>query len=244
MGQVFGRNGVAEPAYEVLYHRASDFSYEIRKYGTRFAAHTVYNSTGGGGGGGGGGDDKPFMDLARYIGVFGTPENEGQKAISMTAPVIVDTGSGGAGGKPVPIAMTAPVVISSANTNDTTTTTTEKTMEFLLPAEYDSMDKIPVPTNPRVTIVELPPSVGAVHRFAGSMSDTKAKDMAQHLADQLQKDGASGASNEYVMSHYQYWGYNPPFTLPMYRRNEIWVPLDPAMVQDLVGGGSTALPKN
>jgi SOUL heme-binding protein len=234
MGQVFGRNGVAEPAYEVLYHRASDFSYEIRKYGTRFAAHTAYNSSSSDGGRG---DDKPFMDLARYIGVFGTPENEGQKAISMTAPVIVDTGSG-AGGKPVPIAMTAPVVISNANA------TTEKTMEFLLPAEYDSIDKIPVPTNPRVSIVELPPSVGAVHRFAGSMSETKAKDVAQHLAEQLQKDGASGASDEYVMSHYQYWGYNPPFTLPMFRRNEVWVPLDPAMVEQLVGGGSTALPKN
>jgi hypothetical protein len=230
MGQVFGRNGVAEPTYEVLYHRAADFSYEIRSYGTRFAAQTTYNGT----------DDQPFRALARYIGVFGTPENQGQETISMTAPVIKE---GQGSGKPVPIAMTAPVIISG----DASPSSSEKIMEFILPAEYDSMEKIPVPTNPQVTIRELPSATGAVHRYSGSMSDEAALEAATKLGEQLRDDGVDAATADYILSHYQYWGYNPPFTLPMFRRNEVWVPLDPAMVERLVAsenGGSMAVPKN
>jgi hypothetical protein len=110
------------------------------------------------------------------------------------------------------------------------------------------MDKIPVPTNPRVTIRELPAATGAVHRYSGSMGDEAALGWAERLGEQLREDGADAATAEYVLSHYQFWGYNPPFTLPMFRRNEVWVPLDPAMVERLLAasdaGGSAAVPRN
>lgn len=233
MGQIFGKTGgVAEPAFDVLYQRTTDFTYEIRKYGTRFAAHTTYTN----------GTDQPFRMLAQYIGVFGTPANEGQKAISMTTPVIIDEASGK--GKPIAIAMTAPVVVQPQESNKDGNTA-EKSMEFLLPAEYDSMDKIPRPTNPAVTIRELPPTIGAVHRYSGSMERDVAATMAQSLAQQLQHDGLD-VSTEYVMQQYQYWGYNPPFTLPMFRRNEVWIALDENQVERLVQttAGASALPKN
>ena len=116
MGSVFGKETVPEPSFEVLLERNNDHvhtSYEIRKYGERFAATCLYNAD----------DDEdnmssPFRALAGYIGVFGKPQNEGHESISMTAPVVIHQGGGTEGTQ---IAMTAPVVVTT-----TTTTTTEK----------------------------------------------------------------------------------------------------------------------
>ena len=209
MGQVFGRTGVAEPAYEVLYKNSENFSYEIRKYGVRYVAEASYS----------GDDNSPFMLLAKYIGVFGNPENEGQKAISMTAPVIKESGT--------KIAMTAPVMKSDSQQGGL------KVMDFVLPAEYDSMEKIPKPTNPAVKIKEIPAAVGAVHRFSGSMEDNVSREMAKELATQLEKDGVD-MSVEHALENYQFWGYNPPFTLPMFRRNEVWIELEQSQVDAIL----------
>jgi hypothetical protein len=215
MGMVFGKTGAAEPAFEVLYQRTGGgavTSYEIRKYGTRFAAEAAYA---------GSGDNAPFNTLARYIGVFGKPENEGATAIAMTAPVVRNEGRGG-----TQIAMTAPVVRTDAGQ--------EKTMAFVLPEEYDSIEKIPKPTNPNVHIREIPSAKGAVHRWSGSMREEACKEKAIQLAKQLRQDGCESCTDEYVLDKYQFWGYHPPFTLPMFRRNEVWVELTEEQVKHLV----------
>jgi hypothetical protein len=216
MGAVFGKASVAEPAFDVLFKHSSGVSYEIRQYGQRFAAEAPYD----------GDDGSSFKLLARYIGVFGTPENEGQQSIAMTAPVIKEKSA------PKAIAMTAPVIKSDS----------DQKMQFILPAEYDSMSKIPKPTNPAVTILEIPPAKGAVHRYSGSWSDESGRKMAKDLAAQLQKDGLSELTEEEVLERYQWWGFNPPFTLPMFRRNEIWVPLTDVQVEQLMRGFDTTQP--
>ena len=66
-----------------------------------------------------------FRRLARYIGVFGTPENEHEATGSQQ------------------IAMTAPVL--------TATETTKKTMKFVLPKEL-TIDAAPQPTNGAVRL--------------------------------------------------------------------------------------------
>jgi len=230
VGYLFGHTGVAEPAYEVLYARTSSDSvmaYEIRKYGVRYAAQTIYSVQDEGSG---------FKDLAKYIGVFGKPENVNTKAISMTAPVVMvrEPKIGAASSK---IAMTAPVVKSpsTAGSGD------EMMMEFFLPAEYDSYSKIPEPTSDRVTIREVPAAVGAVHRYAGSMKDGKGKEIAKGLRKQLNEDGVN-VSEDHVMNNYQVWGYNPPFTLPMFRRNEIWLELSQEQVDNLINGKNANQP--
>lgn len=214
MGSVFGRESVAEPPFSVELSRANaDFPYELRRYKERFAAEAEYPA-------GGSDDGTPFRLLAKYIGVFGTPENEGSQAISMTAPVVKEEKKG------TPIAMTAPVSMQEENG--------KKTMQFILPKEFDSMDKIPKPTNPAVHIVEIPPAVGAVHRFSGSdISMQKGKQMADALVEQLGKDGVD-LSNMNVMQELQVWGYNPPWTIPFLRRNEVWLPLTEEQVSKLV----------
>jgi hypothetical protein len=211
MGMVFGKSNVAEPSFKVLYQHSKSFEYEIRKYGERYAAEATYETS----------EDSPFGILAKYIGVFGSPENEGNEAISMTAPVVMQS-------KATAIAMTAPVVQKEDQAG-------QKTMQFILPAKYDSLNKIPKPTNPAVHIKVIPPQTGAVHRFSGTHSESGDREIATELATQLQKDGVD-VSVDYVLEHYQFWAYNPPFTIPMLRRNEIWVELSAAQVETLLDG--------
>jgi len=216
MGMVFGKIDVAEPAYQTLLSRAGcSVPYDIRSYGKRFAIETEWTSLGTGD------TNSPFFALAKYIGVIGEPQNEGSTSIAMTAPVIM--------GKGEKISMTAPVVMEGSEASRT------RRMQFILPAEYDDMKKIPRPTNPAVTVKEVKPAVGAVHRFKGSFNEKRYSDKAKALASQLREDGVTtNMSEEEVLERFQFWGYNPPFTIPFLRRNEIWIELSERDVQDLM----------
>lgn len=220
MGSVFGKESVQEPEYEVLLDRnSSKTPYELRQYGVRYAAWVAYE--------GADNTSAPFRALARYIGVFGTPENEGQKSLSMTAPVIMKKDIV----EPQSISMTAPVVMDGSGAS--------KRMMFMLPQEYDAMDKVPKPTNPNVHIAQVPSEIGVVHRYNGSMDDSINRQKARGLADQLLLDGLPGINENHVLDHFQFWGYNPPFTLPYFRRNEIWLKLNAnqvAYLQNNFGG--------
>jgi hypothetical protein len=211
MGIVFGKTGVEEPAFDLLLQQSKGFSYEVRKYGVRFAAETALTI-----------DNDAFSVLARYIGVFGEPENEGKESISMTAPVVKET-------KPMSIAMTAPVVKSQESDE-------RKVMQFYLPAEYDDLSKIPRPTNPKVLIKKIPISIGAVHRYSGSFSDDSARQKVMQLALRLREDGVEEMTEDFALKKFLWLGYNPPFTLPPFRRNEVWIPLTPEQVERLVKG--------
>jgi hypothetical protein len=225
MGMVFGRITVDEPPHEVLLTRnvGTTTSYELRRYHVRFAAEADYLKDGK--------DNAPFNLLAKYIGVFGTPENEGSEAISMTAPVVIDSSKKKRGEA---IAMTAPVVIDSKGEGN-------KKMQFMLPKKYDELSKIPKPTNPAVHIKEIPAEVGAVHVFSGRYNDEINNKVAEHLFLQLREDGLD-LSEKDAMSTYEFWGYNPPFTIPALRRNEVWIPLSEEQVSKLVNEFNPSAP--
>jgi hypothetical protein len=61
----------------------------------------------------------------------------------------------------------------------------------------------------------------------------KGKQMADALVEQLEKDGVD-LSNMNVMQELQVWGYNPPWTIPFLKRNEVWLPLTEEQVSKLV----------
>jgi hypothetical protein len=63
-----------------------------------------------------------------------------------------------------------------------------KIMQFMLPAEHDSLEKIPKPTDSRVKVKEIPSAVGAVHRFSGSFDEGPARKKAAALTEQLRQD--------------------------------------------------------
>jgi hypothetical protein len=81
---------------------------------------------------------------------------------------------------------------------------------------------------------EIPPQVGAVHRYHGSTNDDYNREMAAELAAQLLEDGVECISDDDVLENFQFWGYNPPVTLPMFRRNEVWVELTPEQVEEIM----------
>ena len=133
MGMVFGIQREEEPAYTVEVDRISSSAntkYEIRSYGTRYAIEASYGSDPKN-------DRSPFMALAGFIGVMSEPQNEGNAAIAMTAPVSMQSSEAEEKKEGMPIAMTAPVAMQ------TNTQTKNKKMQFFLPSEFDSLEKFP-----------------------------------------------------------------------------------------------------
>ena len=107
------------------------------------------------------------------------------------------------------IAMTAPVQQTMAG---------EKEMAFMMPAEYALKD-LPQPEDQRVSFREAPAYTAAVIQFSGWASAEKADENWQQLLRFLIAEGID-ITGEPTLNQ-----YNPPWTLPFMRRNEIIVPV-------------------
>ena len=107
------------------------------------------------------------------------------------------------------IAMTAPVQQSMAG---------EKEMAFMIPAEY-ALEDLPEPEDQRVSFREAPAYTAAVIQFSGWASAEKADENWQQLRRFLIAEGID-ITGEPTLNQ-----YNPPWTLPFMRRNEIIVPV-------------------
>ncbi|OZE41367.1 heme-binding protein [Rhodococcus sp. 05-2254-6] len=139
-----------------------------------------------------------FRRLARYI--FGG--NGGKQKVAMTAPVSQSP----AGSKK--IAMTAPV--SSTPGSD------GWVVRFFMPAEW-TMDTLPTPDDDRVTLVEVPAETVAVLRFSGGRSRDDVEPQMAALTEALRAHGIE------MLGEPMTWFYDPPWTLPPLRRNEVVV---------------------
>ena len=107
------------------------------------------------------------------------------------------------------IAMTAPVQQSMAG---------EKEMAFMIPAEY-ALEDLPEPEDERVSFREAPAYTAAVIQFSGWASVDKADENWQQLRRFLIAEGIEITGQPTLNQ------YNPPWTLPFMRRNEIIVPV-------------------
>lgn len=191
VGGVFGiRVGTEEPLYV---HEDDLGAIEIRRYGPRVAAQTSVK------GDGQEARSEGFRRLAGYI--FGG--NHRKTKIAMTAPVAQH------GEK---IAMTAPV----AQTH--TGGTGESVIRFYMPSKW-SMDTLPEPDDPNVTVVDVPAERFAVLRFSGDRSSTAITAKSAELLQALHGSGFNTDGPPVA------WFYDPPWTLPFRRRNEVAVPL-------------------
>ncbi len=166
---------------------------EIRQYGPRIAAETTV-----------GGDKQRalntgFRRLAGYI--FGGNHREAQ--IAMTAPVVQQPSRG------EDIAMTAPV-------SQTGNSEAGWTMRFYMPSKW-SMETLPVPDNDDVRLVRVPAETVAVLRFSGDRGPRAIADRTDQLMKTLRDHGMEPAGEAVG------WFYDPPWTLPFRRRNEIAV---------------------
>lgn len=175
---------------------------EVRRYPARVAVEARLP-----GGGGAWARGRAFRLLFAYI----TGANDGAASVAMTAPVE----SAEAGRR---IAMTAPVESRDDRGG-------VYTMRFFLPASF-SADTAPRPTDPRVALVTIPEQTLAVRRFSGlrgrPMVDRQSARLRRALADGPWQPAGEVAA----------WFYDPPSTLPPFRRNEVAVPVMPAGTED------------
>lgn len=170
---------------------------DIRTYGPRLAAETTVTAD----------EDRArnigFRRLARYI--FGA--NHRDQQISMTAPVSQQTGSKGDD-----IAMTAPV--AQSRTSDD-----RWTIRFFMPSKW-TMETLPTPDDDDVALVSVPGETVAVLRFSGDRGPTAVASRTNELLDALRTAGIEPAGEPVA------WFYDPPWTLPFRRRNEIVIPIE------------------
>jgi effector-binding domain-containing protein len=137
-----------------------------------------------------------FRQLAAYI--FG--DNTASEKIAMTAPVVQQEGQ--------KIAMTAPVMQQAKGASWTVT--------FKMPAHF-KRSELPRPNNPNIHIRELPGKKFAVIRFSGIASREMIAAHEAQLQDYLKSQSIANLSAP------QYAFFNPPYTLPFLRRNEIMI---------------------
>jgi hypothetical protein len=166
---------------------------EIRRYAPRLAAEVVIS------GAGKAKMEDAFRLLFAYIaGANQAKEKGGSTKIAMTVPVEVHMKER--------LAMTVPVQVSE--TGDSVR------MLFYLPSNV-SADAAPKPADGRVRIVTVPGETIASLRFSGSVDISHAR--------QLELIGILKESRWRPMGTPYLLGYDPPFTLPFLRRNEVAV---------------------
>ena len=138
-----------------------------------------------------------FRILAAYI--FGN--NTAQRKIEMTAPVTQQAES-------QKIPMTAPAMQEAVGKNG------EWKTRFIMPKNF-TLATLPKPKDNRIHISEIPAFKTAVIRFSGFNTDNNiAKHQAQ-LITWLEKNGIQiGGVPTYAF-------YNPPWTPPFMKRNEV-----------------------
>ncbi|MDE1922064.1 MAG: heme-binding protein [Gammaproteobacteria bacterium] len=135
-----------------------------------------------------------FRMIAGYI--FGG--NSAAHKVSMTAPVTQQAGAR--------IAMTAPVAQQAVDG--------KWCVRFVMPAGY-TLQSLPRPNDPAVKLEEIPARRFAVIRFSGLARE---RSLARH---EQQLDGYVRAKGLKALSAPIDAYYNPPWTLPFLRRNEI-----------------------
>ncbi|XP_061336640.1 heme-binding-like protein At3g10130, chloroplastic [Gastrolobium bilobum] len=208
MGMVFGKIGVETPKFEVI---KSTHEYEIRKYAPSVVAEVTYEPSQFKGNKDGG-----FMVLANYIGALGNPQNTKPEKIAMTAPVITkDTSVSGE-----KVAMTAPVVTKGGGGDGEEGKNKMVTMQFILPAMYGKAEEAPKPIDERVVIREEGERKYGVVKFGGVATEEVVRDKVERLRISLESDGFK------VIGDFLLARYNPPWTVPAFRTNEVMIPVE------------------
>lgn len=192
---------IEEPSYQVL--KQSEH-FELRQYESQLIAEvTVQGSLSEA-------SNKGFRLVADYI--FGNNQvsqassNQSEK-IAMTAPVVIEPQSS-------KIAMTAPVVVEKKGASEQQ----QWTLYFVMPKSY-RMDSLPKPNNPQVQIKEIKNKKVAVIRFSGWVDEEKLADRTAELQTWMKQEQLIAIGEPQLAR------YNPPWTLPWWRRNEVFIPV-------------------
>ena len=137
-----------------------------------------------------------FRLLADYI--FGN--NTSNVKVSMTAPVVQERSE--------KIATTAPITHQGEGNS--------WKVHFVMPSEY-TMETLPKPNNPLVKLREVDGKRYAAIQFSGIAGEENLKKNTEELQKFITENGLKSQS----VSTYAF--FNPPWTLPFLRRNEVMI---------------------
>ena len=181
-----------EPGFELL-EKAEPF--ELRRYAPMIVAETLVE------GSLSEGSNAGFRLIAGYI--FGKNQSRtagSSEKIAMTVPVTMQPGQ--------KIAMTAPVTTGNIDGR--------WKMHFVMPAQY-TMQTLPVPSDPRVSLREVAEQRIAVKVFSGFVTEDRVRRETEELLAWMKTRNLEPAAAP------QFARYNPPWSIPFLRRNEILV---------------------
>jgi hypothetical protein len=186
---------IEEPNFTLI---EKDQAFELREYAPRVIAEVLVE-----------GDmreasSKGFRLIADFIFGNNTAQSGKSEKISMTAPVLIEPRS-------EKISMTVPVGVQQENN--------AWKVYFVMPSQY-TLETLPKPNNPLVSIKLSPGQKFAVIRFSGLVDEEK---MAKKVSEL--KDWVAG-KNLKVIGEPELARYNPPWTLPFFRRNEVMLALE------------------
>ena len=194
---------IEEPAFKVI---SKSGNFEIRQYAPMMVAETLVE-----------GDmdeasNRGFRRIADYI--FGNNQSaQGSNAkIAMTAPVTVEPQS-------EKIAMTAPVTVSAANADTVMTASNKWRVHFVMPSQYN-LANIPQPKNSDVKLREIPGKYFAVNSYTGFNTQARVQAKTDELSAWVLSQKMKALSSPQLSR------YDPPWTLPMFRRNEIMIEIE------------------
>ena len=144
-----------------------------------------------------------FRSLIGYI----SGSNEPNKKIAMTSPVIQESNSANSATK---IAMTSPVIQESSKDL--------QIVSFVMPAGM-TIDDMPLPTNSKVSLRQMPEQLVAVSKFTGRWTESAYERQLTQLRQHLDQDGMTEIGPP------RYARFDPPWTPSFLRRNEIQIPI-------------------
>ena len=187
-----------EPKYTVIESAAP---FELRQYAPMIIAEVTVDGDMSDAG------SKGFRLIAGYI--FGknqtkanlSNEAKSNEKIAMTVPVTMEPTS-------EKIAMTAPVTMENqAGPN-------QWRMFFVMPSQY-TLATLPTPLSPEVKLREIPAQRKAVISFTGFNSQEKTQEKTAELRAWMK------SKNLTPLGEPQLARYNPPWSIPFLRRNEV-----------------------
>ena len=138
-----------------------------------------------------------FKRLAKYI--FG--ENRSAQNMDMTAPVTQEMPRN-------KIAMTAPVLQDGSDT--------QMVMSFVMPSKY-TFDTLPKPIDPTIKLDTVPERKIASIQYSGRWSTANTERQTAKLQQWLKQQDVEAISVPISAA------YDPPWTLPFLRRNEVHI---------------------
>jgi len=175
-----------------------DQSFELRLYEPKILAEVLVSGTMREA------SSKGFKLIADFIFGNNIATSGKSEKISMTAPVLIEPHA-------EKISMTAPVNVEQSGAG--------WKVNFVMPSQY-TLETLPKPNNPLVKIKPIPAKKFAVIQFSGLVDEEKMAKNVTVLEQWISTKQLKALGNAELAR------YNPPWTLPFLRRNEVMIEVE------------------